>query len=225
MGYWSGYFDRSGLPAGLWFGSGSSFGLCPSRDRAVKDETTNLTQVLLDTSDERPARIAEKLMPIVYERLHAMAEKYLRSERAGHTLQPTALVHEAYMRLVDQSRVDWRGKTHFCAVGAAAMKRILIDHARARGRGKRGGGWQRIVLDDAVAAESFRDLDIVVLHEALERLAKLDAEQAQIVELRFFGGLTVEEVAHILGVSKRKVEGDWTHAKAWLRNELDADAA
>jgi RNA polymerase sigma factor (TIGR02999 family) len=213
----------------------------------VKDETTNLTQVLLDTSDERPARVAEKLMPIVYERLHAMAEKYLRSERVGHTLQPTALVHEAYMRLVDQSRVDWRGKTHFvheaymrlvdqsrvdwrgkthfCAVGAAAMRRILIDHARARGRGKRGGGWQRIVLDDAVAAESFRDLDIVALHEALEKLAKLDPEQAQIVELRFFGGLTVEEVAHILGVSKRKVEGDWTHAKAWLRNELEPDAA
>lgn len=189
----------------------------------MPEKSPNLTQVLVETAKEKPADVAEKLMPVVYDELHALAEKYLRSERAGHTLQPTALVHEAYMKLIDQSRVDWKGKTHFFAVGASAMRRILIDHARTKGRHKRGGGWQRVLLDDAVAEEQFRELDAMALSEVLDNLRKLDATQAQIVELRFFGGLTVEEVAHVLGVSKRKVEGDWTHAKAWLRQQLDTD--
>ena len=124
------------------------------------------------------------------------------------------------MRLVDQSRVDWKGRTHFLAVGAAAMRRILVDHARARGRAKRGGGWERVTLDAAVAPEGRSEVDVLALHEALEKLTRLDEHQARVVELRFFAGLTVEEVAHVLGVSKRKVEGDWTHAKAWLRAEL-----
>ena len=189
----------------------------------MPEKSPNLTQVLVETAKEKPADVAEKLMPVVYDELHALAEKYLRSERAGHTLQPTALVHEAYMKLIDQSRVDWKGKTHFFAVGASAMRRILIDHARTKGRHKRGGGWQRVLLDDAVAEEQFRELDAMALSEVLDNLRKLDATQAPIVELRFFGGLTVEEVAHVLGVSKRKVEGDWTHAKAWLRQQLDTD--
>ena len=125
------------------------------------------------------------------------------------------------MRLVDQSRIDWKGRTHFLAVGAEAMRRILIDHARARGRGKRGGKWQRVTLEDAETPDESRDIDLLALNDALQALAALDEQQARIVELRFFGGLTVEEVAHVLGVSKRKVEGDWTHAKAWLRNALD----
>lgn len=191
----------------------------------MPDDTRNLTQVLVDTNDERPAVVAKKLMPVVYDELHALAEKYLRSEKAGHTLQPTALVHEAYMRLVDHSRVDWKGKTHFYAVGASAMRRILIDHARSRGRRKRGGGWHRVLLDDAVADKQHRDLDALALNEILDNLRQLDATQADIVELRFFGGLTVEEVAHVLGVSKRKVEGDWTHAKAWLSQHLAPDAS
>jgi RNA polymerase sigma-70 factor (ECF subfamily) len=184
----------------------------------------DLTQILVDASGEQPADVAKKLMPLVYDELRDLADRYLRSERKGHTLQPTALVHEAFMRLIDQSRVDWKGRTHFYAIGAQAMRRILIDHARARGRGKRGGEWQRVILDEAETPEELRDIDLMALHDAMETLSALDAQQAQIVELRFFGGLTVEEVAHVLGVSKRKVEGDWTHAKAWLRNALDPES-
>ena len=184
----------------------------------------DVTQILVDSSGEQPADVAQRLLPFVYDELRELAERYLRSERRGHTLQPTALVHEAFMRLIDQSRVDWKGRTHFYAVGAEAMRRILIDHARARGRGKRGGQWQRVLLDEADTPQELRDLDLIALHDALEALAALDAQQARIVELRFFGGLTVEEVAHVLGVSKRKIEGDWTHAKAWLRSALDPES-
>jgi len=190
----------------------------------VEGKSADLTQVLIDTSGEQPADVAKKLMPLVYDELRQLAAGYLRSERRGHTLQPTALVHEAFMRLIDQSRVDWKGRTHFYAVGAQAMRRILIDHARARGRGKRGGDWQRVLLDEVDTPQELGDVDLVALHEALESLAALDENQARIVELRFFGGMTVEEVAHVLGVSKRKVEGDWTHAKAWLRNALDPES-
>lgn len=186
-------------------------------------ETINATQILVETQGAPPAKVAERLLPLVYDELRALAEKYLRAERLNHTLQPTALVHEAYMRLVDQSRVDWKGRTHFYAVGAEAMRRILIDHARARGRGKRGRGWQRVVLDEAVAPPALHNVDTIALRDALEELASLDEQQARIVELRFFGGMTVEEVAHVLGVSKRKVEGEWTHAKAWLRSALAPD--
>lgn len=190
----------------------------------VEGRSSDLTQILVDAGGKRPTDVAKKLMPLVYNELRDLAARYLRAERRGHTLQPTALVHEAFMRLVDQSRVDWKGRTHFYAVGAEAMRRILIDHARARGRGKRGGGWQRVVLDEAEMPEDLRDVDLLALHDALEALAALDKQQARIVELRFFGGLTVEEVAHVLGVSKRKVEGDWTHAKAWLRSALDPES-
>ena len=186
--------------------------------------SSDLTQILVDATDERPGDVAKKLMPLVYDELRELAARYLRAERRGHTLQPTALVHEAFMRLIDQDRVDWKGRTHFFAVGAQAMHRILIDHARARGRGKRGGDWQRVVLDEAQTPEDLRNIDLVALKDALETLAALDPQQARIVELRFFGGLTVEEVAHVLEVSKRTVEGDWTHAKAWLRNALNPES-
>ena len=190
----------------------------------VDGRSSDLTQILIDARAERPADVAKKLMPLVYDELRELAARYLRSERCGHTLQPTALVHEAFMRLVDQDRVDWKGRTHFYAVGAEAMRRILIDHARARGRGKRGGKWQRVVLNEEDAPQELQDIDLVALHVALETLAALDKQQARIVELRFFGGLTVEEVAHVLEVSKRKVEGDWSHAKAWLRSALDPES-
>ena len=148
------------------------------RDResvgVVKGRLPDLTQILTDASGEQPADVAKKLMPLVYDELRALAERYLHSERRGHTLQPTALVHEAFMRLVDQSRVDWKGRTHFCAVGAQAMHRILIDHARARGRDKRGGEWQRVVLDESETPQDPRDIDLVALHEALEALAVHD---------------------------------------------------
>lgn len=187
----------------------------------MDDKTDRVTQLLTQTGEAQAARLAKDLLPIVYDELRELAQKYLRGERKNHTLQPTALVHEAFLRLVDQSRVNWQGRTHFFAVGAQAMRRILIDHARGKGRGKRGGDWQRVVLSGLETEESIEEVDSITLHDVLETLASLDEQQARIVELRFFGGLTVEEVAKVMGVSKRKIEGDWTHAKAWLRNQLD----
>lgn len=159
-------------------------------------------------------------MPLVYDEFRALAARHLRRERANHTLQPTALVHEAYLRLIDQTRVDWQGRTHFFAVGAQAIRRILVDHARNRKRQKRGGGAGRVTLDESVALAPQRAEEILALDEALETLGKLDARQAQVVEMRFFAGMSVEEVAEVLGVSKRTIEGDWTMARAWLMREL-----
>ena len=190
----------------------------------MADKSAQLTQTLVDTSELDPSEAVRQLMPLVYDELRALAEKQLRSENAGHTLQPTALVHEVFMRLVEQSRVNWKGRAHFLAVSAQAMRRILVDHARTRGRVKRGGDWRRVVLDDQLAPPSLREVDSVALNDALETLATLDEQQARIVELRFFGGMSVAEVAHVLGVSKRKIEGDWTHAKAWLRAVLSPEA-
>lgn len=167
---------------------------------------------------------AEELLPIVYDELRRLARAYMSRERRNHTLQPTALVNEAYLRLVDSSRIDWRGRTHFFAVGAEAMRRVLIDHARGRDALKRGAGWQRVTLAHELGTPNGRELDaetLLSLQRALDKLRELDERQARIAELRFFGGLTVAEVAELLGVSKRTVEGDWTHAKAWLRRELD----
>ena len=150
---------------------------------------------------------------------------YLGRERSDHTLQPTALVHEAYLKLADQDRVNWRGRTHFFAVGAQIMRRLLVDHARRRGRVKRGGEWQRVTLGHGAAPLLGRELDrdeLLALDLALQKLARLDERQARIVELRFFAGLEVAEVAEILGVSKRTIEGNWTHARAWLKRELAA---
>lgn len=181
----------------------------------------DITRLLLDVAADPARAKADQLMPVIFDELRLLAQSLLRSERVGHTLQPTALVNEAYLRLIDQSRVDWQGRTHFCAVAAVAMRRILTDYARARGRQKRGGGWQKVLLDDAAAWKETNELDALALKDALEQLAALDPQQARIVELRYFGGLTVAEVAQVLGVSKRKVEADWTHAKAWLRAALD----
>lgn len=164
--------------------------------------------------------MAEQLMPLVYDDLHALAEKYLRSEPAGHTLQPTALVHEAYLKLVDQSRVNWQGRTHFFAVGAQAMRRILVDHARRRKAVKRGGDRQRITVDEQLLAAGRRDEDLLELDEALQKLAELDPQQAKMVELRFFGGLSVAEAAVALDMSKRTAEREWTMVRSWLRREL-----
>jgi RNA polymerase sigma factor (TIGR02999 family) len=179
----------------------------------------DITQMLGEAGpDNQAARDA--LLQAVYEQLREAAEARLRQERAGHTLQPTALVHEAYLRLVDQTRVDWQGRTHFLAVAALAMRRILIDHARRRDREKRGGGWRRVALHDAFALRRDHDLDIVALHEALEKMAGLDERQAKVVELRIFGGMTAEETARMLNVSTRTVERDWKMGQAWLRREL-----
>jgi RNA polymerase sigma factor (TIGR02999 family) len=171
---------------------------------------------------------AEELFPLVYDELRRLAGSYMAREHAGHTLQPTALVHEAYLRLVDRSRTGFKGRTHFLVVGAQVMRRLLIDHARKRGAVKRGLGWQRVTLGpgrDASPAEALSSEELLSLDAALNRLAELDERQARIVTLRFFGGLNVEEVAQAVGVSKRTVESDWRHARAWLRVELSQGAS
>jgi RNA polymerase sigma-70 factor (ECF subfamily) len=181
---------------------------------------------LLGASDrDADPRSADALFPVVYRELRAMARGYFRKERPGHTLQPTALVHEAYLRLVDESLVGCAGRTHFRVVCARVMRRVLIDYARARGRVRRGGPKKPMPLETDLAALDVESADPVELNNALERLAALDPRQAQVVELRFFGGLTADEVATVLGVSKRSVEGDWTHAKAWLRAELGRESS
>jgi RNA polymerase sigma factor (TIGR02999 family) len=183
-------------------------------------DATDLVAKLSEPSGSSAS--VDELMPLVYDALRRRARLYMSHERREHTLQPTALVHEVYLKLVDQSRVNWQGRTHFFAVGAEAMRRILVDHARGRGREKRGGDRQRVTLAEPVIAAD-RDLDIdelLHLHQAIEKLVRLDERQARIVELRFFGGLKMEEIAHVLGVSKRTVEDDWVHARAWLKREL-----
>lgn len=171
---------------------------------------------------------SEELFALVYGELRRLAEHYMRQERHGHTLQATALVHEAYLKLVDQTRANWRGRTHFFAVAARVMRRVLIDYARGRGREKRGAEWQRVTLAESLAPAAAGELsleEILSLSAALENLARFDERQARIVELRFFGGLTVPEVADTLGISTRTVEGEWTHARAWLRRELSGGGA
>jgi RNA polymerase sigma factor (TIGR02999 family) len=166
---------------------------------------------------------AETLMPLVYDRLRFLAKKLLGHESPAHTLQPTALVNEAYLRMVGQRQVEWQGKTHFFAIGAKMMRRILVDHARRKLSHKRGGGAHRIELADDLCVSNRNNEDILAIEDALEKLANLDPRQAQVVELRFYGGLTVEEVAEGLGVSKRTVESDWTMLRAWLRRELSGE--
>jgi RNA polymerase sigma factor (TIGR02999 family) len=189
------------------------------------DARSRVTAILARAAkDPEPRGLsAGELMPLVYDELRRLAGGFMRRERRDHTLQPTALVHEAYIRLVDQSRVDWTGRTHFRAVGARVMRRILIDHARQHGSAKRGGGQQRVTLGESLLRSSDPDLDLAELldlNDAIDRLKELDERQARVVELRFFGGLTSDEVAQVLGVSKRTVEGDWAHGRAWLKRHL-----
>jgi len=168
----------------------------------------------------------QELLEVVYDDLRRLARRYMSRERANHTLQPTALVHEAYMKLADQSRVEWQGKTHFYAVGAQAMRRILIDHARGRQRNKRGGDWLRVTWAEEVFPGGKRDLsdeELMDLDRVLEELAGIDERQARVVELRFFGGLTVKEVAEALGVSERTADGDWAKAREWLKGRLSRE--
>ena len=162
----------------------------------------------------------EKLIPSVHKELHRIARRYMRSQRPGHTLQTTALVNEAYMKLVDLDRVRWQNRTHFFAVSAQLMRRILVDSARARGSKKRGGGAQRVTLDEGCTVAPEQGEDLVALDEALKGLAEVDARKEKVVELRFFGGLTVKETAEALGVSSETVMRDWRLAKLWLLREL-----
>jgi RNA polymerase sigma factor (TIGR02999 family) len=166
---------------------------------------------------------ADRLLPVVYDDLRKRARRYLRAS-PGNTLQPTVLVHEAYLRLVGHTPDAWRGRTHFFAVAAVAMRQVLIDHARHNRRAKRGGALRRVTLADAVAPDAGPDVGLLALEQALERLAALDERQARIVELRALAGLTAEEVAEVLGLSRRTVQSDWAFARAWLRAELSKGA-
>ncbi|HTP33702.1 MAG TPA: sigma-70 family RNA polymerase sigma factor [Candidatus Acidoferrales bacterium] len=162
----------------------------------------------------------EKLTPFVYDELRRLARHYLRRERPGHTLQSTALVHEAYLKLVGQRNVRWQNRAHFFGIAAQMIRRILVDYARARSAGKRGAGQQRLSLDDAVALPGGPNLDLLDLDNALEELARIDARQSRLVELRFFAGLTLEETADVLQMSLATAKRDWVCAKAWLGREL-----
>ncbi len=159
------------------------------------------------------------LIPHVYNELRRLASAYMRRERADHTLQPTALVHEAYAHLVDHPNAHWQSRAHFLAT-AAQMRHILVDHARARQAGKRGGIQHQITLDEALLPSADRTVDILFIHQALERLAAFDPRQGRVVELHFFGGLTFDEIAHVLGISERTAKREWSMARAWLRTEL-----
>jgi RNA polymerase sigma factor (TIGR02999 family) len=166
------------------------------------------------------AAAADGLLNLIYEELRALAGSLFRGQPADHTLQPTALVHEAFIRLIDQTRVQFNDRAHFFAVAATAMRQILTDHARRTGSQKRGGDWKKVDLSAITPALDRDEVDVVVLDEALSTLAEADTRQARVVELRFFGGLTMEEIARVVGVSKATVELDWRTARAWLGTQL-----
>ena len=178
-------------------------------------EQREISLILRDWGEGRRDS-ANVLLALVYDELRRIARQYLRKERSDHTLQPTALVHEAYMKLIDISDVSWQDRAHFFAVASNVMRHILVDHARARATDKRGGEAQRIALEDAVKLSDAPDIDLLALDEAMKQLAEFDAQQSKIVELRFFGGLTIEETAHVLAISPATVKREWTMAKAWL---------
>jgi RNA polymerase sigma factor (TIGR02999 family) len=184
------------------------------------DTSPDITQLLLAWSaGDREA--LEALTPLVYGELKKIAEGYLRRERADHTLQPTALAHEAYIKLIDQQHVQWRNRAHFYGIAAQAMRRILVDHARARLAGKRGSGGAVVSLDEAVDVSDERASQLVALDEALKTLAELDPQNCRVVELKYFGGMTLEETAEVLGISRATVIREWKMAKAWLYGELN----
>ena len=178
------------------------------------------TTALLEAASRGDEAAASQLAPLVYDDLRERAGVFLRRERPGHTLQPTALVNEAYLRMVDQTRIDWKGRTHFLAVASETMRRILIDHARHHRAVKRGGGRRRVPLETCVAVTEDWNVEQTALGEALEELQAVDPRAGRIVELRFFGGLTQIEVGEVVGLSERSVRKEWVWARAWLRRKL-----
>ena len=182
-------------------------------------KTAKITQLLIEWNNGRSGALQD-LLPLVYGELRGLAARRLRRERPDHTLQPTALVHEAYIRLVDQRRVRWQNRAHFYGVAAQVMRRILVDRARKRAADKRGAGWQRVTLVGDKTPNGSRDVDVLALDDALQRLAALDPQQERIVELRYFGGLTLDETAEVMGISTATVKREWAIARAWLRAQL-----
>ena len=184
---------------------------------------SRVTRVLLDWSDG-DERARDEVLPLVYDELRRLAALYLLRERHDHTLQPTALVHEAYLRLVDQRQVNWRNRAQFVGLAAVMMRRILVNYARDRAAGKRGGDMQKVPLSDADEPGRPEDVDVIVLHDALDQLSAIDPRKSRIVELKFFGGLTTNEIAEILQLSPATIERDWSFARAWLYDAISGGA-
>jgi RNA polymerase sigma-70 factor, ECF subfamily len=182
----------------------------------------DVTQLLLDWSKGNKEAL-DKLVPLVYDELRRIASRYMAKERRGHTLQTTALVNEAYVRLIDQKSVQWQNRAHFFAIASQLMRRIVVDHARNHARAKRGGGVQKVSLDEAAVVSREVASDLIALDEALTRLAAIDPRRSQVVELRFFGGLSVDETAEVLKISTVTVMRDWSMAKAWLKRAVTSD--
>lgn len=185
----------------------------------MANEAHDVTQMLLAWKAGEPGS-QDSLFQLVYDELRRMAREHLRKEREGHTLQPTALVHEAYLRMVDQTRVTWQNRAQFYGVAATMMRRVLVNHARGLATEKRGGGAQRLSLDDASFSPAENANDLLALDEALDRLAKMDERKGRVVELLYFGGLENKEAAEVLGVSEKTVQRDWKMARSWLYREL-----
>ena len=181
--------------------------------------TEQATQLLIDWSNGN-REAAAGLMPLVYDELRRLARGYLQHERGDHTLQATGLVHEAYLRLVDQKTTTWKNRAHFFGVAAQVMRRILVDHARRHRSAKRGGDRTKVEFDERLMPAASRGLDVIALDDALQDLAKLNPQHSQVVELRFFGGMSLEEVAEVLDISPRTVQREWRMARAWLRRQL-----
>ncbi len=184
------------------------------------DSSQEISRILQEWSDGGDDA-TNKLMPLVYDELRRQAARFIRRERDGHSMQTTGLVHEAYLKLVDQRSVNWQNRAHFYGIAAQAMKRILVDHAKARHREKRGGVAENLPLDEArFAVSNEKSVDLVELDEALTRLANLDARQARLVELKFFAGMSIDEIAEILQISPATIKREWNSAKAWLHSEI-----
>ncbi len=188
-------------------------------DSPIPNDTNQITQQLIAWSNGDQTAL-DQLIPVVYQELRRMADRFLRHESAGHTLQPTALVHEAWLRLIDQTRVNWQNRAQFFGVAAQMMRRILVDHAKTKHREKRGGNAVKLSLDEVINLSQERAADLIALDEALESLGNFDRRKCSVVELRYFGGLSVEETAEVLSVSPDTVMRDWKLAKAWLYQQL-----
>ncbi len=185
--------------------------------------TQDLTQMLIQLSEGK-AQVVDDILPLIYDELRRLAGNYLRRERSDHTLQPTALVHEAYLKLIDQTQVKWQNRAHFFGIAANIMRRILVDYARQHRADKRGGAAEKLPLKEEILIVSEgKSAELLALDEALENLAKIDSQKSKIVELRYFGGLSVEETAEVLGVSEITVKRHWRMAKAWLYGQLSQE--
>lgn len=191
-------------------------------DEVDENDRTRITSMLFEARESASGLATEQLAAALHPQLRRMAAGLMRRERPDHTLQPTALVGEAFLRMVDQAGADWKDRAHFLGVASRLMRQVLVDHARRYGAIKRGAGAPRLTLVDAAAATPADAADLLVVNDALERLAALDPRAARVVEMRVFGGLTVQEMAHVLGVSKRTVDADWSMARLWLARELAA---